>query len=458
MSEPKPALIATELDAAILNKLSLLERASLAGVAAIVAVNLSVSLFAPNDRMPLFGWPITSAECDVAATLSVLCLYLSASQRGKSALRIALSLAAILVLFCGAILAEHVLNISPGFDGALPPGSAVHVIFSARLSSQIAGGFALVGITAFFSQARRSAPVLIADLLVCGLILVALTLMSGQIIDTMQIFGASAGSAISAQATFCLFLLTIVAFARKTRNGFLSVFVGSGAGSKLARGLSPILLFLPYLRELIRARLINYRRMPPPYATALLASVAVIVAMSLLLYLAWRINFMAAEIHELSLRDELTGLYNLRGFRLLADQALRMARRSGSHFSVLFVDLDDLKQTNDLLGHQAGSECLMEIAQILRTTFREADVLGRIGGDEFAVAGEFSAAAIRLAAQRLDELAAHRNAAEGRKLALGFSVGHVTAEADEGESLDSLLSRADQAMYQEKRKKKVLVN
>jgi len=101
--------------------------------------------------------------------------------------------------------------------------------------------------------------------------------------------------------------------------------------------------------------------------------------MILLLALVWRINSMEMEIHVLSLRDEFTGVYNLRGFSLLAEQVLHLAQRSQLPLSVLFVDLDDLKEINDSFGHDVGSTYLIEIAEILKETFRETDVIGRVG-------------------------------------------------------------------------------
>ena len=126
----------------------------------------------------------------------------------------------------------------------------------------------------------------------------------------------------------CLLLLTLVTVLRKTENGIFSIYAGSGNGGKLARILTPILLLAPFLRESTRARIIGAGVMPPHYVTALLASSAAVFSISMLLYLVWRINEMETEIHDLALRDELTGLHNLRGFRLLADQAMRMALRS----------------------------------------------------------------------------------------------------------------------------------
>jgi diguanylate cyclase (GGDEF)-like protein len=197
--------------------------------------------------------------------------------------------------------------------------------------------------------------------------------------------------------------------------------------------------------------------MPSQYTTATLASLAFIVSLALLLYLAWRINAMELEIRDLSLRDALTDLYNVRGFRLLAEQSLRMARRSHLPFSVLFIDVDNLKRTNDTYGHQAGSELLVETGRILKSSFRETDVLGRIGGDEFVVAGQFSQSGISLAVERIEESAAIRNRESGSPATLSFSAGYVTAEAAEHPSLDELLAKADAAMYDQKRAKKIVV-
>ena len=103
-----------------------------------------------------------------------------------------------------------------------------------------------------------------------------------------------------------------------------------------------------------RAHLLQSLRMPEQYATAILTAITTMVSFVLLLILARRISSMELEIRDLSLRDALTGLYNLRGFHLLAEQSLRLARRNQMPFSVLFVDLDNLKQINDSYGPRRG--------------------------------------------------------------------------------------------------------
>ena len=133
-----------------------------------------------------------------------------------------------------------------------------------------------------------------------------------------------------------------------------------------------------------------------------------------------------------------------------------MARRTRTPFSILYIDLDDLKRINDTLGHEVGSDYLAECGDILKETFRDADVIGRIGGDEFAVAGQFTPAAIDATTERLKAALAKRNSDASRRFPLAFSLGHATAEEHGYESLKDLLAAADAAMYDEKRRGKAL--
>jgi PAS domain S-box-containing protein len=92
-----------------------------------------------------------------------------------------------------------------------------------------------------------------------------------------------------------------------------------------------------------------------------------------------------AQLHQLSISDELTGLFNRRGFMALAEKHLKMAQRGGKDIFLLYADFDNMKLINDSLGHAAGDNALVETATILKNTFRQADLIGRVGGDEFIV-------------------------------------------------------------------------
>lgn len=455
MAELKPTFLASELDSGVLEKLAVAEHLALGAAIALAILNLAGSFLPLAQRLQATNWRLMSGEAMLLVLMSALSLLLLDPRDARRAQWTSAALAAAVLLLSGMVVAARALHLFPG-AAPISSLSQPNWLLSAHIPPQTACGFALLGLSILFLRAQSRAAVLAADLSTCCLVFVVLVLASEQIIDMSHVFGPAADTVRSLQSMVCLLLLTGVTFFHRARSGILSVFVGRGTGSRMARILSPILLIFPYLRELARAHFIGDRRMPPPYSTAILATIAVLVSCALLVYLAWRINTMEAQIHNLSLRDELTGLYNLRGFRLLAEQALRMANRSSHPFSVLFVDLDDLKQINDQFGHFAGSQCLVETAEILRAVFREADVLGRIGGDEFAVAGEFTEPGMVLALERLEEMVAGWNTGPDHPIPLSLSFGTVTSKAESHETLDTLLKDADRAMYEHKRRKKSL--
>jgi diguanylate cyclase (GGDEF)-like protein len=208
---------------------------------------------------------------------------------------------------------------------------------------------------------------------------------------------------------------------------------------------APILLLLPFVLE-TASSWINRAGPAGHLNAALLASAAVGLAVGILLFFTWRISRMESEIHDLVLRDDATRLYNFRGFHMLAEHALRLAQRSGVPFSVLFIDLENLSQIHAQLGPNASTAALAEAGQILRATFRESDIKGRIGADQFAVAGQFDRAGISIAALRLEATTAARAAKIAGKITLQFSMGHVTTTgAESQENLRELLDRAGQA-------------
>lgn len=451
-----PVLQPTEPDSITLEKLARVERAALAAVVLLVAVSLTCWLMLAAGLNFPRNWNLMKGESAFATLCCAFSLQFSFPQYSARLRRFGTVLAAAAALVSIAVVSEYVFHLSPGVGLPLAASHGLISLFAARMSLQTAGGFALLGISLLMIQMRRQPCIVVCDALIFLLVLLVLVLVSGRILAVTQTSRPLSGMGTSFWTPISLLLLSTVAFLRKAENGVYSILLGRGIGSNIARGLSPILLVLPYLREGMRAHFFESRSMPPYYTTAILASLAVMLSFALLLFLAWRINHMEMEIHDLSLRDALTDLYNLRGFRLLAEQALRMARRSNLSFSVLFIDLDNLKHTNDTLGHQAGSDFLVETARILKSSFRESDVVGRIGGDEFAVAGQFTQSGITLAAQRIEESVARRNAASSGGPPLSLSVGYVTSESLRHESMQELLAKADHAMYKEKRRKKAL--
>jgi len=164
---------------------------------------------------------------------------------------------------------------------------------------------------------------------------------------------------------------------------------------------------------------------------------------------------MRDELQHLSLRDELTGLYNKRGFTLLAEQALQTANRAGQATFLGFIDMDKFKYINDTYGHQEGDVALQAVAHMLQASFRKSDVIGRLGGDEFAIFGPVSDEEPPHGLfHRLSEHVAYHNAAVDRGYDVLISTGLQHTDANVTDSLAPILERADALMYEQKRLKK----
>jgi diguanylate cyclase (GGDEF)-like protein/PAS domain S-box-containing protein len=158
-----------------------------------------------------------------------------------------------------------------------------------------------------------------------------------------------------------------------------------------------------------------------------------------------------ALLESLSLVDDLTGLYNRKGFFALAEHRVKVANRTGEPFSIAFVDLDGLKRINDTFGHQEGNRALVDAANVLRESFRESDILARLGGDEFAIfIAEAAESKIASITSRIQQNLAACNSAAGRNHRLSFSTGIVSASDPKTSDLETLLASADALMYQQK--------
>jgi diguanylate cyclase (GGDEF)-like protein/PAS domain S-box-containing protein len=160
------------------------------------------------------------------------------------------------------------------------------------------------------------------------------------------------------------------------------------------------------------------------------------------------------HLQTLSLTDELTGLHNRRGFFTMATRLLRAAPRTGQEFTVLYTDVDDLKTVNDTYGHDAGSALLVGAADVLKNTFRAADVVGRVGGDEFVALAAISRQGSNVIVERLQIHLANFNSRSNQPYALSLSFGMAHFDPTGSTSLEEVVRQADQAMYEQKRSKR----
>ena len=161
------------------------------------------------------------------------------------------------------------------------------------------------------------------------------------------------------------------------------------------------------------------------------------------------------QLHALSLRDDLTNLYNRRGFLTIAEQYLKLARRQDQATLIMFVDLDGLKRINDTLGHEIGSQMIIDAATVLQSIFRECDILARLGGDEFvALIVGVSIEEVDFLTMRLNSQVERHNQQGQRSYQLSMSVGFAQLDPTEERALERAMAEADQAMYAQKRAKR----
>jgi len=167
-------------------------------------------------------------------------------------------------------------------------------------------------------------------------------------------------------------------------------------------------------------------------------------------------NRLVEEMREMSFRDQMTELYNRRGFTTLTEQQLKAANRAKRPMRLTFIDLDGLKWINDTLGHEEGDKALVDTANVLRQTFRESDIIARTGGDEFAVLS-IDATDVNPEAfsKRLQQSIDEYNKKESRPYKLALSWGTAVYDPESPMSLDKLMSSADERMYAQKKAKSI---
>ena len=166
---------------------------------------------------------------------------------------------------------------------------------------------------------------------------------------------------------------------------------------------------------------------------------------------------MEEELRILSLVDELTGLYNRRGFFTLAAQLFKQANRRKKGIFMLYADIDNMKKINDVFGHKEGDAALTEIGNILKTNYRESDIIARIGGDEFVVIPVGTICDdIEKIIERLEKSLEVYNSEKKHEYRISLSMGVAFYDPDHPCSIEELLIQGDKLMYKHKKAKKAL--
>ena len=396
-------------------------------------------------------WHRMVANTAVGLLLAAVSLVLSAERRSPQQLRWSRAAAVAVILLGVATLLEYLSGISFGIDTWLPNGYAAHL--SGRPSPQAAFGFTLLGVSLLLVRAYKSAWSLSADLSALALVGFCLVLIGCDLFGATHLVDAGPVS-IAPQTIFCFACFSFVVVARRAKQGHLfGVLVNVGIGSQMVRAMLPVALVQPFIVLLTAGRLIDAHILPAAYTRAVAAAAESLVVLCLVVWMGRRINLLERQLRGLSLTDELTKIFNRRGFYFLAQQAMRTALRAKSGMTVLFFDVDGLKRANDMVGHDAGSKLIQAMASLLVESFRESDIVGRVGGDEFAVVTVCDGGKARLALTRLENSVANFNRNNPGPVPLSFSFGLAELIQGASETLDILVSRADAQMYKNKTEK-----
>lgn len=164
------------------------------------------------------------------------------------------------------------------------------------------------------------------------------------------------------------------------------------------------------------------------------------------------------HLERLSVTDELTELFNRRGFMSQMQRHLALARRHGETGVLAMFDLDDFKSVNDRFGHPLGDQALIAVANRLKKILRETDIIARLGGDEFAIG--LTRCSIVGGMEQIsrieNEIAQVQLSADGQQVNLAASIG--AAPYDGRATIDEVIAKADAALYAAKRKRKADTN
>jgi len=155
---------------------------------------------------------------------------------------------------------------------------------------------------------------------------------------------------------------------------------------------------------------------------------------------------------QLAISDELTSVANRRGFETIAEHALNLCRRAGKPASLVYFDLNNFKKINDRHGHSEGDHALATFARVLKSVFRDGDVVGRLGGDEFVVfLADSNLEQASGSVDRVREALAAGRDATSRAYDISFSVGQIQFDPARHSCVGDMVMEADKAMYSNKK-------
>jgi diguanylate cyclase (GGDEF)-like protein len=293
--------------------------------------------------------------------------------------------------------------------------------------------------------------------LTIGAAAIGCSALVGFLLGVPLFYGPSRSIQMSWQAALCATAIAAGIGAAHPESAAARLMLDRGLGGRFARRALPAVLGIPVVTGALcmwaaRAGWFEYSVAAWVMTLTAVAGLAAVAGMAVT-----ELESEERKLTELAIRDPLTGAYNRRHFMAEAQRAAERSQRYGESAAVAVVDLDNFKQLNDTWGHAAGDDALLRVHRALRSRLRSSDVLGRVGGDEFAalVLHVDEAAALQVAAEMREAVrdVGIDLAAEGRANRLGASVGVAALVTDDPRDVAALIDLADQRMYLDKRTK-----
>ncbi len=329
-----------------------------------------------------------------------------------------------------------------------------------RMAPNTAFNFVLLSLALIFPTGKSGVRIDLSTGLTILSILCSLLPLLGYLYGTKTFYGVGQFIPMALHTAFTFLMLSIGMLVSRPDRPVIATLFDKGISGIMVRRLLPAVVGLPIMLSWFRLE----GQKLEWFDNELGAALVVVVQILLLGVIVWWHSFMMlrldkrrheaeARLGELVLTDDLTGLRNRRGFILLAEQELKLARnkRMGIVLWCLYADLDGLKKINDTLGHDLGSQAIVQAAGILKATFRNSDIIARLGGDEFVVlAATNTLVDGYLLGERLQANVAAFNDSENLPYKLSLSFGLVMIDVAEMLSLDEIVKGADAKMYQYK--------
>ena len=422
-----------------LHRLQTLFAVLLAGV-----ILLSWSLRGLSDWMPQ-GWDMMKGSTALCLLMTVTCLYMLSHHPHLS--RYSLVLSAALTALCLNALYGHAAqdNVTSDYLFLLQhePGSYGRMSIQTALFFVFAGAY--IAVVHINPRCKR----VICDVLLSFMLMLGVVITAGYIYKVTTMIGQSADIRTAPHTLLGMWLVIGSMITGSDANSFHVFITNNGIGNRIARVTLPLSLFMPLAIITFTEMMYLQGWISAQETAAFLAAVMSLAIILLVAWIALYTNRVEAHLRKAMMVDELTQLYNYRGFHLLGSTLYELSVRQKKELCILYFDLDNLKETNDEHGHQAGDELIRRFAGHLRRTFRKSDVVARVGGDEFAVVSEDHTP--DTAQKRLQEAVKY----DQTELKIRFSSGQVLrSQQQDPASFEQMVAAADALMYEHKRCKR----